>query len=338
MLYTSVTDESISEFRDWDIHKEYIVVASVQRLKGEYMIFEPNNSFTKYKEAILLSQSKFCQQVLYLYQILLPCELNPFLYIIFDEVESSALDLTGHSEADTIVYVRKKTETLVEDISESNFEKIGNDELRDIFYELTENGELKIAGELESVFCENKMDELENEHLKPYFFSTTLSPLRLVFKNEATELQLAKNFCTYCESGKPQLSIRNYKDTLINNFLHLFDSNGFVRDIEHQIRVIYRLHLSDLTIKETIRFIRDLLQSLRAKNSKEIDVVVSTHYLMLIDDSVDRINVRTVDSEKKAIYTIHFHPKYYNICNCKGESNTVFYNNIESTYGRILLP
>lgn len=338
MSYTSVTEESIFELRDWNPSKEYIVIASMRKLKGAYTIFEPCNSFTKYKEAKLLSRSKSRQQVWYLYQVFLPCAFNPFLYFIFDDVELSALELTGNSETDGTVYVRKKSETLENEVSDSDFLQLVNDESRQLSYESTETGEFKIDGELESVFCEGRIDELENQRYKPYFYSSVLPSIRLVFKNESSELQLLKSCCEYCESSRPQQVIGNYRDSLVNGFLRLFDTKGTLVDVEHQIRVMYKSFLSNLTLKETIIFVGDLLRSIQAQNSSEADIVISTHYLILGDDSLEKCFVRTVDTERKAIITVEFHPQYYSIWNSKGERKNVPYDNIEFTYGHLLLP
>ena len=203
MSNISNNDESIAEIKFWDPSKAYLVVCFSQPINDKYIVFEPNYRFTMYTNPDLLSASKDDSAQYYLYKINLPCKINPYLYFIFKNFESSIMNMLGNSDNDSCIKVARGHPSTF--CSSTSLHWILNRlDKNKPKYSLDHEGKLLVNDkETDTHYCERLYNEWTESLYEPYYYHQDNSPssvMRIVYRNEQTEIELHELLVHYCDS------------------------------------------------------------------------------------------------------------------------------------------
>ena len=296
------------------------------------MVFESNYRFTEFNEAILISQSQNDDYPIYLYKLSLPCSFNPFLYIIFKNTEVHAIDVLGNIYSDTVVLIqRSKT---INDVKFDVRKLLDENQLYDITYEISDQGEMKIQSYFESEYCLDKYIKWSQKQYCPFFYhddSNAEHQIRLVYKSEQNALELIQ---LSSSTDVPKHTINDFMSDLVSHFIKLFIHEEMFSSIVEHVKLIYKVYFNEQKPMKVFSDIGSLLLKLQSKES--IHDVLETHFITCIDKMSKELIILKEPPSTEIVYIVEFHHEFLNITTPSNENIEIKYKNPSFRYEFIL--
>lgn len=357
MSYTSDTDESMLAIERWHPSKPYIVVSTPEPINDDYVIFEPNYRFSRFNKPELISQSTDANESVYLYNIVLPCPFNPYIYLFLNQTEVTAIEMLGNVETDSTVIVKRHLRPGLNDESPFDHDTevslsqlINEDDMANIQYDISNDGELTLqqVNKTESDFLLERYRHWLETQYRPYYYHDDNEPssqIRLVYRNEQTEFDLLQQCVDYCSSIKvPKHTIDDFVQSLSRHFLHMFRTDTTdEQDVDH-VRIIYTDYIRSLSPRNVLEFVGGLIHKIEYNHRNHHhhdfvndDLVVETHYIVCADKITQEKTIVKGDPQVEALYTIEFRSSHFTISGRANVVHTIYYGDSEFEYAFLLL-
>lgn len=274
----------------------------------------------------------------YLYSVELPCALNPYLYFIFKDFETSAISMLGNYKNDCCVKVVRKEITnndanYVEDI----ISKIDAEKPQ---FSLNNDGKLIINESMtDTDYCLRLLDEWQRAIYEPYYYHDDTSPspmMNIVFPNQQIEFELLESFEKYCEGENSCHSVNDFTSSMISFFIGLFRTQGQYDPLVDGVCLAYKEYFERASPKQIVECIGPVLDMLQTKNVSENEIML-TQSIVCIDSMTFEKRIYN-EFKADAVYSIHFYNTYLSIHekdNCRID---ITYKNANFQYEFILLP
>lgn len=342
MPYTSEFDKSMIELlKAWNPNKHYIIVASTKILSGEYVVFEPSFVFTKYDIQESIWQIKETEEtVIYVYQLFLPCDLNPYIYFFFNNSEYSALDIMGDAKTFTKIPLHFSDDSN-DVVSSDPVDILSRQILQNgsVTYDLSDKGELVLSQAVESVFFNSQYEDWAKQQYIPYYYlnneKQNHQQLSIVYSNEQTELDLIKRCASYTSSNvNAPSTIYDFIHLLQGHFLKLIESKDRYSEISEYVKLLYKKRFNSLSCKETFDLIGQLVSTIQQRNldNKFIDI----HYV-LMDRNGLKPYISNEEEDDESLYDITFYSRHFTITVYGKELLNSPYTNTCFEYGFLLV-
>ena len=302
MSNTFETDESMSNsssfFKD-------VIISSTESLGG-YVVYEPNYRFTKFENIKLVSQSNENGKSIFLYNLRLPCEFNPFIYIFFEQVEAEGYCMLGDVNIDSIIFVSNCTSDNLKKYQENTLNQTGLESLR---YSISESGDLYLGEPPESeteFFLRKYKFENENSNI-PFFYHNDKDlscQIKIVYKNEIEEYNIAESCYQYTTSIQPKHTIFDFTSSMCKHFLNLFKSVDENQEMIDYIRLIYQECFQNMSPRKIFNTIGKILLSGGPQND-----LLDEHFIVNVDlESKQKRILKAPSKEMVTLFRLQFKP------------------------------
>ena len=332
MSYTSEIDESIPLIEDWNPTKHYIIVASTKQLISSYVVFESNYRFTEYNEAVLISQSLNDTYSVYLYKMTLPCAFNPFLYIIFKDIEVHAIDILGNTLSDTMILIKRTKNKNDTDFDVSSL--LNDSQIPDITYEISDEGDMKIQSYSDSDFCLDMYIKWSKKQYSPFFYIDEFNSnpqVKLVYKNEESAFELIQ-LSSFTDVQKH--TIHEFISDLLLHFIKLFNSAEIFNSTVEHVKLIYKDFYKGQKPFKVFCDLGTLLKKLQSKDS--INDVLEKHFITCVDSISKDLVITKVSPSTEVVYIVEFYREFLTITTPSKGSIEIKYQNPRFRYEFVL--
>ena len=335
MSNISNNDDSIAELKSWNPSQAYVIVCFSQPILGKYIVFEPNYRFTMYDSPDLLTTSREEYGPSYLYKINLPCKINPYLYFIFKNYECSIMSMLGNSDNDSCVkIVRRKLNS-----SPGVHWILKRLDKNKPTYTIDREGKLMINDkETDTQYCERLYTEWTALLYEPYYYQENTSPsaaMRIVYRNEQTEIELVELLADYCGSQQPCHDIYEFVNVMTSFFLSLFQIKDNITPVIDTVCLAYREFFETSSPKRIMNSIGPILENLSGDDRCHENFPI-IHSIIEFEGIATKKSV-FIGRNAEALYEVHFYYRHLSIACESQKSIDIPYKNVKFLYGFLLL-